>query len=92
MFISINTGTLIRFTDAYYQPQPPRGYGASVGIVFKKLRDLKSTDDLFLPAAEQFDGTGSYGNGSAMRVFPVALFYHKNQQEIENVRNIKILC
>ena len=77
---------MFSFTDAYFRSQPPRGYGASVGIVFQKLLAQESTDDVFTPAAEQFEGTGSYGNGSAMRVYPVALFYHKNQHEIEKVR------
>jgi len=26
------------------------------------------------PASEQFDGTGSYGNGGGMRIAPAALF------------------
>jgi hypothetical protein len=33
------------------------------------------------PAQEQFDGTGSYGNGAAMRVHPVALFCHGHSQD-----------
>lgn len=54
---------------------PHRGYGEAVVTVFRKLRQTR-----FLhperPAAEQFGGTGSFGNGGAMRVAPVALFCH----------------
>ncbi|XP_046432682.1 ADP-ribose glycohydrolase ARH3-like isoform X2 [Neodiprion fabricii] len=32
------------------------------------------------PAREQFNGEGSLGNGGAMRVAPIALFYYKNSE------------
>ena len=56
-----------RFVKEYFQ-EPNRGYGASVAEVFKKLR--KNDSDPFQPASEQFNGSGSYGNGAAMRVHP----------------------
>ena len=38
--------------------------------------------DVYKPASEQFDGSGSYGNGGAMRVAPVPLFtYFDNDFE-----------
>ena len=40
--------------------------------MFAALGDDK-TDDIFAPARKQFDGRGSFGNGAAMRVAPVAL-------------------
>ena len=56
--------------------EPWRGYGASVGEVFTKLgkTDFESDESVFLPASEQFNGEGSYGNGAAMRVHPIGLF------------------
>jgi len=50
--------------------------------VFAKLRF--GITDVYQPAAEQFNGRGSFGNGSAMRVAPVALFaYQKKDMLIE---------
>ncbi|RWS00714.1 Poly(ADP-ribose) glycohydrolase ARH3-like protein [Dinothrombium tinctorium] len=61
-----------RFTFEYEQ-QPKRGYGANVVDVFSALK-LTDFEDPFAPAKAQFKGLGSYGNGSAMRISPVALF------------------
>ncbi|KAF4522006.1 hypothetical protein B566_EDAN010855 [Ephemera danica] len=63
-----------RFVKEYFQ-QPRRGYGANVATVFAKLRNSRFSD-VYAPAQEQFGGMGSYGNGGAMRVAPVALYYH----------------
>ena len=50
--------------------------------VFRKLRD--NPEDIFRPAREQHGGEGSYGNGSAMRVSPVALLC-KSEEELIKV-------
>ena len=59
-----------RFVDEY-RAEPNRGYGGGVITVFDRV-------DRGVPWAEaadrQFGGTGSYGNGGAMRVTPAALF------------------
>jgi ADP-ribosylglycohydrolase len=39
-------------------------------------------EDPFGPAKEQFNGGGSYGNGGAMRVAPLALFCHSDYKEL----------
>lgn len=52
--------------------EPNRGYGEGVQEVFAKLKD--KIEDFRRPAREQFDGAGSYGNGAAMRISPIALF------------------
>ena len=62
-----------------------RGYGAAVGTVFERLRD-ENPEDVTLPARSQFDGQGSYGNGAAMRISPVALF-SQNSAEVQKVRS-----
>ncbi|XP_069679686.1 ADP-ribosylhydrolase ARH3-like [Periplaneta americana] len=72
-----------RFVKEYFN-EPRRGYGQNVIDVFHKLRGRKF-DDPFGPAREQFDGTGSFGNGGAMRVAPLALFSHANYDELVNV-------
>ncbi|XP_055595190.1 ADP-ribosylhydrolase ARH3-like [Uranotaenia lowii] len=56
-----------------YFKDPNRGYGAAVGEVFMKLKKSKISDPV-APAREQFGGSGSYGNGSAMRVSPIPLY------------------
>ncbi|KAA0192385.1 hypothetical protein HAZT_HAZT002414 [Hyalella azteca] len=61
-----------KFVRAYYK-EPRRGYGANIVNVFAALK-ATNFKDVWAPAALQFDGSGSYGNGGAMRVAPVALF------------------
>ncbi|RDD43150.1 Poly(ADP-ribose) glycohydrolase ARH3 [Trichoplax sp. H2] len=73
-----------RFTEEYFH-NPYRGYGGNVPTVFSKLRDSNYADPEG-PASQQFDGSGSYGNGSAMRVAPVALFaYHDPVEEAQTI-------
>ncbi|XP_072890651.1 ADP-ribosylhydrolase ARH3 [Hemitrygon akajei] len=62
-----------RFAEEY-KVQPHRGYGSGVVRVFKKLLS-PNCNDVFKPAREQFKGKGSYGNGGAMRIAPIALAY-----------------
>ena len=72
-----------RFVEAY-KDEPWRGYGQSVGEVFNKLGQTNFTSEanVFLPASEQFNGDGSYGNGAAMRVHPIGLL-GKDMLEVE---------
>lgn len=65
-----------RFTETYNASAPQRYYGGNVGSVFYELAKSNYTCDPWLPASKQFNGTGSYGNGAAMRVSPVPLFAH----------------
>lgn len=60
-----------KFADSYFKKN--RGYGMFIRYVFKEWRDTKYKD-VYKPSTEQFNGTGSYGNGGAMRIAPVALF------------------
>lgn len=53
-----------------WQADPERGYGSGPPLVFG---DLLAGGDWRRTAAELFDGEGSYGNGGAMRVAPLAL-------------------
>ena len=68
------------FVKEYYK-EPNRGYGGAVVDVFKKLR-TSQFNDVLAPAKAQFEGTGSFGNGGAMRVAPVALFNYNNVDKV----------
>ena len=67
--------TAQEFTSEYFQ-SPNRGYGGAVETVFRRLKG-GNFEDILGPARNQFDGMGSYGNGAAMRISPVALFCSK---------------
>ncbi|XP_054003811.1 ADP-ribosylhydrolase ARH3-like isoform X2 [Hylaeus anthracinus] len=69
-----------KFVKSYYL-EPNRGYGPGVVTVFQKLRGNKFSD-ILSPAKEQFNGQGSWGNGGAMRVTPVALFCYQNYDKL----------
>ena len=74
-----------RFTEEYYADSKTRirGYGGNVTSVFHALWDQESYSDPLGPAKLQFNGSGSYGNGAAMRVHPVSLyFYGKGLDEL----------
>lgn len=62
------------FVNEYFK-HPNRGYGQNVIEVFHKLKNSKFTD-IYKPATEQFWGSGSFGNGGAMRIAPIALYFH----------------
>jgi len=77
---------LIRVSDVYYE-DPRRNYGQSVTTIFYKLKN-KVIEDVFGPAREQFDGLGSCGNGSAMRVVPAGLIGLNDDSILTKVRMI----
>lgn len=65
---------------------PSRGYGQSAMLLLFHLNESepwKSSleDDVTGPAKAQFEGQGSFGNGAAMRVAPVALFHAADNLE-----------
>ena len=72
------------FVEEFFR-DPYRGYGQAVGTVFERLRG-DNPEDVTLPASRQFDGQGSYGNGAAMRISPLALF-SRNSTEVQQVRH-----
>lgn len=67
----------MRFAEGY-QREPFRGYGANVVDVFSRV--LRG-HDWAETARSQFGGSGSYGNGGAMRVAPVALWTYPDIDE-----------
>jgi poly(ADP-ribose) glycohydrolase ARH3 len=62
----------VNFVREYFQT-PNRGYGSGVQDLFHHLKRSKF-EDVLGPATYQFKGQGSYGNGAAMRISPVALY------------------
>lgn len=72
-----------RFTEEYMRERD-RGYGASVTTVFQALADSDYLD-VYGPAKAQFDGSGSYGNGGAMRISPAGVFAHRKNMDFNQL-------
>jgi len=64
-----------------YELEPFRGYGPGPPRIFQMIRAGEAWDK----AAQKLYHGGSYGNGSAMRVAPIGLFYHDNPQMLKEV-------
>ncbi|KAG8175448.1 hypothetical protein JTE90_001819 [Oedothorax gibbosus] len=77
-----------KFVSEYYK-KPTRKYGCNVVDVFQALKET-DFEDVFLPAKLQFNGSGSYGNGAAMRIAPIALF--GCQETDESLKNAVDQC
>eukprot|EP00096_Caligus_rogercresseyi_P006065 TRINITY_DN22224_c0_g1_i1.p1 TRINITY_DN22224_c0_g1~~TRINITY_DN22224_c0_g1_i1.p1 ORF type:complete len:360 (+),score=74.38 TRINITY_DN22224_c0_g1_i1:35-1114(+) len=75
------------FYNGYFK-EPNRGYGLGVVSVFKALRESKA-EFPFAPAEKQFEGSGSYGNGAAMRIHPLALYAHEVLNDSQMLSAVK---
>ena len=64
-----------------YELEPYRGYGPGPPRVFRLIRAGVAWDE----AAQELYREGSYGNGSAMRIAPVGVFYHGNPEVLREV-------
>ena len=64
-----------------YEFEPFRGYGPGPPKIF---RLIKAGEDWSQVAQKLYNG-GSYGNGSAMRVAPIGVFYHDNPEMLREV-------
>jgi len=65
---------------------PSRGYGAGI---FTLVKEWKAGTDVDTASHEQFRGHGSYGNGAAMRVAPISLFF-SSQETSELFEMVKL--
>jgi len=65
-----------------YAREPWRGYGSGPPRVFDNLHQGVPWDEA---AASLFDGEGSYGNGAAMRVAPVALYSYPHEHRAAEI-------
>ncbi len=64
-----------------YEVEPWRGYGPGPPSIFRMIRSGEAWDK----AAEKLYYGGSYGNGSAMRIAPLAVFYHNDLTMLREV-------
>ncbi len=65
-----------------FENEPWRGYGSGPPVIFSIV---KKTGISYVEAAKSlFGGRGSLGNGAAMRIAPLGLFYHLSQTLYEN--------
>ncbi len=68
-----------------YGREPWRGYASGPPTIF---RQVESGGVTYAEAAKElFGGEGSFGNGAAMRVVPVGLFYHGSPSLYAKVRS-----
>ena len=64
-----------------YELEPFRGYGPGPPRIFRLIRTGAAWDE----AAQGLYHSGSYGNGSAMRIAPVGVFYYDNPVMLREV-------
>jgi len=65
-----------------YEREPWRGYASGPPRVFRWIKSGVAWNEA---SKRLFGGSGSYGNGAAMRVAPVGLFYHDDLEELRAV-------
>jgi len=66
----------------YFGQEPWRGYGAGPPRIFKMIKSGRRWDENL--DRELYDG-GSFGNGAAMRVAPVGLFYYNDPEKLREI-------
>ncbi len=64
-----------------YELEPFRGYGPGPPRIFRMIRAGEAWDK----AAQKLYPGGSYGNGSAMRVAPIGVFYHDDLAMVREI-------
>jgi poly(ADP-ribose) glycohydrolase ARH3 len=65
-----------------YEREPWRGYASGPPRVFRWIESGVAWNEA---AKRLFGGAGSYGNGAAMRVAPVGVFYHDDLEQLRSV-------
>lgn len=72
-----------------YQREPWRGYASGPPTLFQLVERERIS---YVQAAQGlFGGQGSFGNGAAMRVAPVGLYFHKTPDLYEQARGSAIV-
>jgi len=64
-----------------YDAEPWRGYGPGPPRIFKLIKSGSNWKE----SAEKIYPGGSYGNGSAMRIAPIGLFYYDNPEKLREI-------
>lgn len=73
-----------------YEREPWRGYAMGPPTIFAVCRERGVP---YVQAAKGlFGGTGSYGNGPAMRIAPIGLFYHDSGRLLRAVSLPRRAC
>ncbi|MDY6862491.1 MAG: ADP-ribosylglycohydrolase family protein [Thermodesulfobacteriota bacterium] len=65
----------------HYEAEPWRGYGPGPPRIFALIKKGVSWDE----AALKIYPGGSFGNGSAMRIAPVGIFYYNDQERLKDI-------
>jgi len=70
-----------RFVENF---DPMRGYGSGAFRVMDRLSAGQAWDQ----AGEGLFGSGSFGNGSAMRIAPIGVFYHNDDEKLQEAARL----
>jgi len=65
-----------------WEKEPGRGYGPGPPRVFRKIKSGVAWNEA---ARQLYGGMGSFGNGAAMRVAPVGLFYYDDAGKLREI-------
>ena len=65
-----------------WEKEPWRGYGPGPPRVFRMIKSGVAWNEA---ARQLYGGMGSFGNGAAMRVAPVGLFYYDNAEKLREI-------
>lgn len=65
-----------------FEREPDRGYGPGPQKIFSMVEEGYSFTEA---AGKLYDGKGSYGNGAAMRIAPVGLYYFDSPELVDKV-------
>jgi len=65
-----------------WEKEPWRGYGPGPPRVFRMIKSGIAWNEA---ARQLYGGMGSFGNGAAMRVAPVGLFYYDNAEKLREI-------
>ncbi len=77
-FGEINPDALARGFSRRYLAQPNRGYGGAMFALLPELGRLDWRDE----SPKLFEGTGSFGNGAAMRAAPIGAYFADNPERV----------
>lgn len=77
-FGEINPDALARGFSRRYLADPPRGYGGAM----HELLPLLSRSDWRIESPKLFEGTGSFGNGAAMRAAPIGAYFADDPERV----------
>ena len=65
-----------------WEKEPWRGYGPGPPRVFRMIKSGIAWNEA---AKQLYGGMGSFGNGAAMRVAPIGLFYYDDEEKLREV-------